>query len=138
MNTTDGTETPAQYVRFETALTDGTGFTVIVNVIDAPVHSAPVVGEVTGVTVIVAVTGAVPLFTAVKDAISPVPLEARPMLVLLFVQLYSVPATGPEKLTVVVDAAAQTVWSRTGLTDGVLTTGSTTVANGRHAGSVGV
>ena len=109
----------------------------MVNVIDAPVQTAPVVGEVTGVTVMVAVTGAVPLFTAVKDAISPVPLEARPMLVLLFVQLYSVPATGPEKLTVVVDAAAQTVWSSTGLTDGVLTTVSTVCAKGRHAGSVG-
>ena len=32
-----------------------------------------------GVTTIVATTGAVPILVAVKDAISPVPLAARPM-----------------------------------------------------------
>ena len=39
---------------------------------------------------IVAVTGAVPLLVAVKAAISPLPLAARPIDVLLFVQLYAV------------------------------------------------
>jgi hypothetical protein len=41
----------------------------------------------TGVTVIVAVTTVVPLLVAIKDAISPVPLAARPIEGLLFVQL---------------------------------------------------
>jgi hypothetical protein len=40
-----------------------------------------------GVTVIVATTGAVPLFVAVKEEIFPAPLEAKPMLGVLFVQL---------------------------------------------------
>ena len=52
----------------------------------------------TGVIVIVAVTGAVVLFVAVNDGISPEPLAARPIEELLFVQLYVVPATGPDKL----------------------------------------
>ena len=39
-----------------------------------------------GVTVIVAVTGTTPVFVAVKDDISPVPLAARPMLMLLLFQ----------------------------------------------------
>jgi len=43
-----------------------------------------------GVTMIVAVTGVLPLLTAVNEAIFPVPLAARPMLVVLFVQLYVV------------------------------------------------
>lgn len=48
----------------------------------------------------------------------PVPLAARPMAVLLLVQLYTVPATGPLKVWVTVDPA-QTVWLATGLTDGI-------------------
>jgi hypothetical protein len=40
-----------------------------------------------GVTVTVAVTGVVPVFKPVKEGILPVPLAARPMDVLLFVQL---------------------------------------------------
>ena len=39
-----------------------------------------------GVTTMVATTGAVPVFTAVKEAISPLPLAASPMLVVVFVQ----------------------------------------------------
>lgn len=39
---------------------------------------------------------------AVKLAILPVPAAARPILVLLFVQLYTVPATAPVKLTAAV------------------------------------
>lgn len=87
LNTTEGTATPTQYTWFGTLLTVGTGFTVIVNVIEAPVHTAPVVAEVTGVTVIVAVTGAVPLLTATNEAISPEPEAARPIELLVFVQL---------------------------------------------------
>jgi hypothetical protein len=47
------------------------------------------------VIVIVAVIGAVPVFVAVKEGISPEPLAARPIAVLLFVQVKVVPATGP-------------------------------------------
>ena len=36
------------------------------------------------------ITGAVPLFMARNEGISPVPLAARPMLVVLFVQVYVV------------------------------------------------
>lgn len=52
----------------------------------------------TGVTVIVATTGAGPVFETAKAAISPMPLAARPMEVALFVQLYTVPLTVPEKV----------------------------------------
>ena len=43
--------------------------------------------SITGVTVMVAVTGAVPAFVAVNEGILPVPLAARPMEGVLFVQL---------------------------------------------------
>jgi hypothetical protein len=63
-------------------VTVGVGFTVMVNVFEAPGQPFAV-----GVTVMVAVTSAVPVFVAVKDAIFPVPLAARPILAVLFVQL---------------------------------------------------
>ena len=53
----------------------------MVKVSGVPAHPFAV-----GVTVMVAVTGAVPVLTAVKEAISPVPLAARPMEVFEFVQ----------------------------------------------------
>jgi hypothetical protein len=46
----------------------------------------------------VAVIGAVPGFVAVNEGTFPDPLAARPMAVLLFVQVNVVPATGPVKL----------------------------------------
>ena len=54
----------------------------------------------------VAVTGAVPVFTAAKAAILPVPLAAKPMEGAEFVQLYTiVPAVvGLAKVTAVVFA----------------------------------
>ena len=52
----------------------------------------------------------VPPFVAVKEAISPVPLAARPIEVRLFVQLYTVPGTAPEKATAVVDPLLQITW----------------------------
>ena len=54
----------------------------MVNEVDAPGHPLA-----TGVTVIVAVIGALVLFTAVKELILPVPDAAKPILVLLLVQL---------------------------------------------------
>jgi hypothetical protein len=54
--------------------TAGVGFTVMVKVPAAPLQPLA-----DGVTVIVAVTGALPLLVAVKLPISPVPLDARPI-----------------------------------------------------------
>jgi hypothetical protein len=55
-----------------------------------------------GVTVIVAITGAVPVLTAANEAIFPVPLTDNPIEGVLFVQRYVVPATVPPKVTAVV------------------------------------
>ena len=77
----------------------------------------------------VAVTGAVPVLMAVKLAILPVPLAARPMDVVLFVQLNTVPGglvTAPVKFTAVVGAPLHTTWLATGFTVGIGLT--TTVA----------
>lgn len=77
----------------------------------------------------VAVTGEVPVLMAVKLAILPVPLAARPMEVVLFVQLYTVPGglvTAPVKVTAVVGAPLHTTWFATALTVGIGLT--TTVA----------
>ena len=61
------------------------GFTVIINVFEGPVQlTAPLVNE--GVTVMVAIIGAVPALVAVKGKISPLPLAASPMEMLLFDQ----------------------------------------------------
>ena len=66
--------------------------------------------DVDGVTVIVAVSGVVPLLTVVKPAILPVPLAARPIDGLLLVQLKTVAGTEPLKVTAAVVALRQTVW----------------------------
>ena len=50
-----------------------------------------------GVMVMVAVIGAVVPLVAVKDGMSPEPLAARPIAVLLFVHANVVPLTGPAK-----------------------------------------
>ena len=61
-----------------------------------------------GVTVNVAIIGLPVEFTAVKDAMSPVPLAAKPILGVLFTQLYTVPVTDePLKLNAAVDAPLQ-------------------------------
>lgn len=59
---------------------------------------------------IVAVTGALVALVAVKAAILPVPDAARPILMLLLVQLNTVPGTGPVKLIAAVAALLQTAW----------------------------
>ena len=71
----------------------------MVNVIGKP----PQVAE-EGVTVIVAFTAVLPGLMAVKAAIFPVPLAAKPIEVLLFVQLNVVPLTGPVKFIAAVVA----------------------------------
>jgi hypothetical protein len=73
---------PAHTAWLVHAATEGVGLTVIVNVWAAPEQPFAI-----GMTTIVATTGADVLFVAVKPAILPVPLAARPMLVVVFVQL---------------------------------------------------
>jgi hypothetical protein len=85
------------------ATTVGVGLTVIVAVIGVPVQLLA-----TGVMVIVVVTGVVPLFVAENAAISPVPEAARPIVVLLLVQLNTVPDTAPVRTIVAVEPPLQT------------------------------
>ena len=74
----------------------------MVNVLVGPLQETlPPVN--TGVTVIVAVTADEPAFTAEKAAMSPVPLAASPMDVVLFVHVYEV-AVPPNVTAVVLDA----------------------------------
>ena len=61
------------------------GFTVIVKVCDVPIHETPPLMN-NGVTTIVDITGEVPVLMAMNEVMSPVPLAARPMLVVLLVQ----------------------------------------------------
>ena len=56
---------------------------------------------------------------AVKLAILPVPAAARPMLVLLLVQLYTVPATAPVKLTAAVADPLHNTCGNTAFTVGI-------------------
>ena len=62
------------------------GLTVIVKDFGVPLHVTPPL-EYTGVTVMVAVIGDVPVLTTVKGVILPVPLAPRPIVVLLLDQL---------------------------------------------------
>jgi hypothetical protein len=62
------------------SLTWPLGLTVMVKVWGVPAQPSK-----EGVTVIVAVTGAVPVLVAVNEAMLPLPLAASPMLVLLLV-----------------------------------------------------
>jgi hypothetical protein len=71
---------------FAVVLTVGMGFTVIVNEVGPPVHETALLVKV-GVTVIVAVSGAIPVLTAVNAGIFPDPPAARPMAVLELTQL---------------------------------------------------
>lgn len=57
----------------------------------------------------VAVTGLTVVLTAAKAGTLPTPLAASPILVLSFVQLYTVPATGPLIATGAVADPLQTV-----------------------------
>src|SRR5687768_11390575 len=67
----------------------------------------------------VAVTGALVALSAVKEAILPAPLAAKPIEGVLLVQLNTVPGTGPLKLIAAVAALLQTVWFETGFTVGI-------------------
>ena len=60
----------------------------------------------------VAVIGATVVFKVVKAAMFPTPLAARPMVLTLFVQLYTIvpPVVGLEKATAVDAAPTQITW----------------------------
>ena len=94
-----------QTVWFDGCTTFGVGFTVIVNVRAVP-------GQIpsAGVTVIVAIALTLPLLTAVKAGISPLPLAARPIEGLLFVQLKVVPLTVPVNAIAFVVAPLHNSW----------------------------
>ena len=59
---------------------------MIVNTCEGPSQLIPL-NEYDGTTVIVAVTGTLLVFTAVNEAMLPVPVDASPINGLLFVQL---------------------------------------------------
>ena len=81
-------EDPLHTVWLATVFTVGIGLTVIVNVLPVPVQVVPALVKA-GVTVIVAVTGLLVVLVATNAGILPVPLAAKPMELLLFVQLYT-------------------------------------------------
>jgi hypothetical protein len=103
-------------------LAPAVGRTVIVNEVVGPSQAVP--SLLCGVTVMVAVIGVVPLFVAVKDVMLPVPLAARPIDALSFVQVNDVAL--PVKSTSVVEPLLQTVWLPTASTLGV---GFTVIVN---------
>ena len=105
--------------------TIGVGLTVMVNVVAVPVAVTPPLVKV-GVTVIVATTGVVPVFTAVNTGRLPVPLAASPILDVLFVQLNTVPATAPLNATLACCEPLHTTWFATALTVGI---GFTVIVN---------
>ncbi len=88
------------------------GLTVIVNSSLAPSQLTPSFVNV-GVTVIVAITGDVPVFTAANAAMSPEPLAANPIEVSSFVHAYVVvpPVFVVVNVTNVVLSVLQTTWS---------------------------
>ena len=57
--------------------------------------------------------------TVTKDGILPMPEPPSPIVVLLLVQVYTVPATGPLMVTAAVLAPAHTVWLAIAFTAGV-------------------
>ena len=103
---------PLHNVWFATALTVAIGFTVIVKIIGALTQLTPPPVKV-AITVMVPRIGPLVALVAVNGSISPVPLAARPIAVLVFVQLYTSPGCGltvPVKNTAVVKAPLHITW----------------------------
>ena len=69
---------PEQIVWVGAQMTDGSGLTVMVKEVGFPMQVFPEFVK-SGVTAIVAVTGALVMLVAVKEAISPEPVAASPM-----------------------------------------------------------
>lgn len=93
-----------------TAFTVGVGFTVIIKVIGVPVQLTPALVYV-GITVTVALIGAIVVFVAMKPGILPDPFNPNPIAVLLLLQLYTMvpPVAGLVKFTAAVAVPLQTV-----------------------------
>ena len=83
LNTTAAVDEPLHKTWLATGFTVAIGFTVMVNVMGAPVQPDGVVG----VTVIVAVVALVSVLLVVNDGIFPVPLAAIPIDGVLLTQL---------------------------------------------------
>ena len=81
----------------------------MVKVIGVPVQLMPPLIN-TGVTVMVAVTGVLPVLMAINDGMVLVPLAPNPMDGLLLIQLYVVGTTGPLMVIAVVGVPLHTVW----------------------------
>ena len=107
---------PAQSTWLAGWFTCGVGFTVIVKLSGRLTQLMPPLLYV-NVTVIVAVTGALPGLVALNERISPVPAATSPMLVLLLVQVNTAtpPPAGVVKLILAVGLLLHTVWLGTGL-----------------------
>ena len=90
---------PLHKIWFAGCTTFGDGLTVIVKDSGVPEQVKCV-----GVTIIIAVTGALPVLTAVNAAIFPVPLAGKPIEGLLLVQMKTVFANEPVKFTALVVA----------------------------------
>lgn len=112
---------------FCTWFATGVGFTVIVKLTGWPTQDTPALVKL-ATTVIVATTGAPVLLIAVKLAILPVPLGARPITAPVCVQLYTIvpPVVGLVKFTAVVAVLLHTTWLAIGSTTGV---GFTVIVN---------
>ena len=67
----------------------------------------------------VAVRGLLPVLTAVNELILPVPLDASPIELVVFVQLYTVPVTDPENVIAMVLLPLHKVWFETEFTVGI-------------------
>jgi len=97
----------------ESIAISGRGFTVMVYETGTPVQAFA-----DGVTVMVAEIAPVPVFVAVKAGISPVPLAARPIAVLEFVQVKAVPVTEPVNVSGPIVAPVQAEMSAGSVTAG--------------------
>lgn len=81
-------------------------------------RALPTQPDADGVTVMVAVNGALVALLATKLAMFPVPDAASPIAVLLLLQLYTVPATAPVKFTAAVFDPLHNTWLLTRFTPG--------------------
>jgi hypothetical protein len=86
LNTIGNVVALAQCIWFEIAFTFPVGLTVMVNVLDVPTQLTPAFVNV-GVIVMVAVTGVLLALLAIKDAILPAPVAAKPIEGVLLTQL---------------------------------------------------
>ena len=86
----------------------------MVNVTGVPKQLVPPVTN-TGVTVTVATCVVAPELSVTKEAIFPLPLPSKPMLVLLLVQLKAVPGSEPVNVMAAVASPLHRVWLGTAL-----------------------